>query len=80
VAELGIPKLRRECLHHVIVLNERHLHRILSAYLTYFHQARAHLSLGRNAPAPRAVEPAAHGCVVSELMVGGLQHCYRRVA
>jgi transposase InsO family protein len=78
--ERFIGSLRRECLDHVIVLNERHLHRIVSAYLTYYHQARAHLSLGRNAPVPRAVEPAANGGVVSVPMVGGLHHRYRRVA
>jgi transposase InsO family protein len=74
-----IGSLRRECLNHVIVLNERHLHRIVSEYLTYYHRARTHLSLGRNAPVPRAVEPAT-GRVVSEPMVGGLHRRYRRVA
>ncbi len=75
---IGSP--RRECLDHVIVLNERHLHRIVSEYLRHYHRARAPLSLGRNAPLPRDVEPAANGRVVSEPMVGGLHHCYRRAA
>lgn len=33
------------CLGHVIVLNERHLRRILSAYFAYYHRSRTHLSL-----------------------------------
>jgi putative transposase len=75
-----IGSLRRECLDHVIILNERHLHRIMSDYLDYYHRVRPHLSLDRNAPVPRMVEPVAAGKVVSEPMVGGLHHRYRRVA
>jgi transposase InsO family protein len=77
--ERFIGSLRRECLDHVIVLNERHLHRIVSAYLAYYHQVRPHLSLARNAPVPREVEPLGTGPVVCEPMVGGLHHRYRRV-
>jgi transposase InsO family protein len=69
--ERFIGSLRRECLNHVIVLNERHLRRIVSAYLAYYHQARPHLSLDCNAPVPRQVESRAQGRVVSEPMVGG---------
>jgi transposase InsO family protein len=75
-----IGSLRRECLDHVVVLNERHLHRIVCAYLDYYHRARPHLSLQRNAPVPREVEPPALGPAVSQPMVGGLHHLYRRVA
>jgi transposase InsO family protein len=78
--ERFIGLLRRECLNRVIVLNERHLRRIVSDYLTFYHQARPHLSLQRNAPVPRAVESAGMGPVVGEPMVGGLHHRYRRVA
>jgi transposase InsO family protein len=78
--ERFIGSLRRECLNHVIVLNARHLQRIVANYLAYYHQARPHLSLERNAPAPREVEPPARGPVVGEPMVGGLHHRYRRVA
>ena len=75
-----IGSLRRECLDHLIVLNEGHLHCIVSQYLAYYHQARAHLSLDRNAPIPRKVEPVGTGRVLSEPMVGGLHHRYGRVA
>jgi transposase InsO family protein len=77
-AERMIGSLRRECLDHVIVLNERHLRYFLSAYLDYYHQARPHMGLGRNSPEPRAVEPPERGRVVAESMVGGLHHRYRR--
>ena len=45
-----IGSIRRECLNHVIVLNETHVRRILASYFTYYHESRAHLSLERNAP------------------------------
>jgi hypothetical protein len=45
-----IGTLRRECLDHIVVLNETHLRRLLREYLTYYHRARTHLSLAKDAP------------------------------
>ncbi len=75
-----IGSIRRDCLDHVIVLNEGHLRRILTDYFHYYHHARAHLSLDRNSPVPREVEPPERGKVSSIPMVGGLHHRYRRAA
>ncbi|MGA3318584.1 MAG: hypothetical protein ABSC64_19375, partial [Candidatus Korobacteraceae bacterium] len=50
-----IGSIRRECLDHVVVLNERHLRRLLKKYLTYYHGSRTHLALKKDAPEPRAV-------------------------
>ena len=78
--ERVIGSIRRECLDHMIVLNERHLHRILTGYFDYYHKSRAHLSLDRNSPTPREVEPPSQGKVVSIPVVGGLHHRYTRRA
>jgi hypothetical protein len=75
-----IGSIRRECLDHLIVLNERYLHRILTAYFDYYHDSRPHLSLDRNLPTPREVEPLSQGEVTSIAMVGGLHHRYSRAA
>ena len=75
-----IGSIRRECLCHVIVLNEQHLKRILSSYLEYYHEDRAHPSLDRNAPFPREIELPERGRVISIARVGGLHHRYRRAA
>jgi putative transposase len=75
-----IGTFRRELLDQVIVVNERHLRRLLLSYLEYYHQARPHMSLDHNAPEPRAVEGPERGRVVAEPMVGGLHHRYRRCA
>ena len=78
--ERVVGSIRRECLDHVIVLNEEHLLRILESYFAYYHDARTHLSLERNAPNPREVEPRSRGKVVAIPQVGGLHHRYTRAA
>jgi hypothetical protein len=75
-----IGSIRRECLDHLIVPTEDHLRRILSSYFEYYHQARTHLSLGRNSPIPRPVCPPAQGTVVVNAYLGGLHHSYTRAA
>ena len=59
--ERVIGSIRRECLDHVIVLNEAHLHRILTEYFQYYHNSRPHLSLDRNSPTPRCSRTAVRG-------------------
>jgi transposase InsO family protein len=78
--ERVIGAIRRDCLDHVIVLNEAHLKRILSDYFGYYQRCRPHLSLDRNSPNPRAVEPPSQGNVIAIPMVGGLHHRYARRA
>ncbi len=75
-----IGSIRRECLDHMIVFNEAHLLRILTDYFSYYHEARTHLSLDRNAPRPRKIEPPEQGKVVAIAQVGGLHHRYTRAA
>ena len=75
-----IGSTRRECLDHVIILNEAHLHRILTSYFEYYHKSRPHMSLERNSPIPRKIERREQGHVVSIPKVGGLHHRYRRAA
>jgi transposase InsO family protein len=75
-----IGSIRRECLDRVIVLNERHLLRVLASYFAYYHLCRPHLALDRNAPVPRDVELPDRGRVVALPHVGGLHHHYARCA
>jgi hypothetical protein len=80
-AERLIGSIRRECLDHVIVLNERHLRRLLARYTAYYHEARTHLSLDKDAPTPRQAQTSADGaCIVAFPEVGGLHHRYERCA
>jgi putative transposase len=75
-----IGTLRRECLDHVVVLNEAHLRRLLRDYLLYYHSARTHLSLNKDSPERRAMERLDQGRIVETPMVGGLHHRYSRLA
>ena len=54
-AERLIGTLRSECLDQMVIFSEAHLRRILSAYATYYNQARTHLALQKDAP---CIEPS----------------------
>jgi putative transposase len=75
-----IGSIRRECLDHIIVFNETHLRCILKQYFRYYLGSRTHLSLKKDAPEPRAVQPPGSGRVVGIQEVGGLHHHYERRA
>src|SRR5262249_53227367 len=72
--------IRRECLDHVIVLSESHLRHILKSYFEYYHKSRTHLSLAKDAPEPRTMQPPELGDVIEIAEVGGLHHRYERRA
>src|SRR5262249_52034410 len=55
--ERVIGTIRRECLDHVIVFNEAFLYRHVKSFLAYYHASRTHLSLAKDPPQPRSVQP-----------------------
>jgi putative transposase len=73
-----IGSIRRDCLDHLIVLDESSLRRILRRYFDYYHKSRTHLSLDKDAPVPRPVHLA--GRIVAIPQLGGLHHRYERRA
>jgi len=77
-AERLIGSIRRECLDHVVVLSERHLRRVLAAYIAYYHESRTHLGLEKDTPNRRSVQPPSAGGIVTIPEVGGLHHRYER--
>jgi transposase InsO family protein len=78
--ERVIGTIRRECLDHVIVLNEASLRRHVRSFLAYYHETRTHLSLDKDTPANRSVQPPGSGRVIALPQVGGLHHRYERWA
>jgi hypothetical protein len=70
--------IRRECLDHVIIFSGRHLRRVLSSYFRYYHDARTHLSLGKECPRPRQIQLPSAGSIIAFPEVGGLHHRYER--
>jgi hypothetical protein len=79
-AERVIGSIRRECLDHVIVVDENGLRRVLTAYLAYYHDSRTHLALDKDSPHPRSVSSPAVGPIAAIPHVGGLHHRYDRRA
>lgn len=75
-----IGSIRRECLDHVLIFNERGLRRILKLYFDYYERSRTHLSLAKDAPIHRPIQPPALGKVIALPHVGGLHHRYERRA
>jgi transposase InsO family protein len=78
IAERFVGSCRRDLLDHVIVLNDRHLKRLVTEYIRYYHYDRTHLGLAKQTPVDRI---AATGTQLSEKVIstarlGGLHHRY----
>ena len=63
-----------------MVIDERHLMRILSGYVNYYNRTRTHLSLAKDAPERRSVQAPSQDRLVEVPRVGGLHHEYLRTA
>ena len=68
----------RECLDHIIVLNEQHLRSVLTDFVRYYNRERPHRTLGLQTPEPRP-RPTA-GPIRSRPVLNGLYHVYERAA
>jgi transposase InsO family protein len=82
IRERFLGSLRRECLDHVIILNERHLWRVLRAYFDSFNGARPHQGIEQQRPDCVAARGAAQGTghIMAVPVLGGLHHDYQRAA
>jgi putative transposase len=78
VAERVIGTLRRECLDHVVILNESHLRAVLAEFVRYYNRERPHRTLGLEAPQPVPRSPT--GTICARPVLGGLHHSYERAA
>jgi len=78
VAERWVGNCRRDLLDHVIVLNERHLKRLMKEYVRYYHPDRTHLALAKGTPAGReaANNSGVGGRIMAMPRLGGLHHRY----
>ena len=79
VAERWVGSCRRDLLDHVMVLNERHLRRLMAAdYVRYYHEDRTHLGLAKDTPPgrPTAICRPSTSTIRSASRLGGLHHRY----
>jgi transposase InsO family protein len=83
ICERFLRSVRRECLDHFFVLSQRHLSRILKAYVAYFNQERPHQGLAQQIPIPTPQSsPGSDQSPSIQVLpvLGGLHHMYRRAA
>jgi putative transposase len=78
VAERLVGTLRRECLDHVLVVNERHLRAILTEFVRFYNQERPHRTLRLETPEP--IVHSTTGAIRASPVLGGLHHVYERTA
>jgi transposase InsO family protein len=76
--ERVIGTLRRECLDHLIVLNEQHLRSVLAEFVDYYNAERPHHTLRLQTPEPR-LRPTT-GPIRARPVLNGLHHVYERAA
>ena len=65
-------------MNHVIILNEPHLQQVLKTYAKYYHEARTHVSVDKQSPLQRSINPPEQGKGLAIPHMGGLHHEYRR--
>ena len=80
IAERVIGTLRRECLDHLIPLDERHLRTVLAEYIDYYNTERPHRTLRLETPLPTTRSPTGAGAVTGRPVLGGLHHSYAHAA
>ncbi len=80
IAERVIGTLRRECLDHIIAVNERHLRRLLYEYVEHYNAMRPHRSLALDSPEGKPVQRTPSQRAVGKPVLGGLHHEYRWAA
>ena len=78
IAERVIGTLRRECLDHVVVVDEQHLRSVLAEFVRYYNQERPHRTLGLHTPHLKVRSTT--GVVRSRPVLNGLHHVYERAA
>ena len=75
VAERWIRSVREECLDKVLILGDRHLHRVLTAYVGYYNQARPHQGIEQRCPI-RLKRSGRDGLVERRAILGSVLHAY----
>jgi transposase InsO family protein len=79
-AERWVRSVREECLDRVLILNERHLRRVLTTYVGYYNHARPHQGIGQRCPMPLVTSAARDGPIERRNILGGVLHDYYRRA
>ena len=80
IAERFVRTVRAECLDWLLILNRRHLERLLRVYVDHYNTQRPHRALKLQPPEPEPESQSAAGEVRRRDRLGGLIHEYYRAA
>jgi len=72
-----IGSIRQDCLDHLVIVDEHHLHKLLRDYATYYNRPRTHSSLSKDTPLGKPVQ--SHGELCRLPSFGGLHHSFVRM-
>ncbi|HEY2946881.1 MAG TPA: integrase core domain-containing protein [Micromonosporaceae bacterium] len=78
IAERLVGTLRRECLDHLVIVNEAHLRAVLTEVVRFYNRERPHRTLRLETPVP--VARSATGAIRARPVLGGRHHAYERAA
>jgi putative transposase len=80
LAERVVRTVRTECLDWLLILNRRHLERVLRVYLDHYNTQRPHRALELQPPEPRPEARTTVGEIRRRDRLGGLIHEYHRAS
>jgi putative transposase len=82
ICERFMGSVRRECLDHMLIMEERHLYRVVKEYVAFFNQARPHQGINQRIPWGTTSEGREErkGKIIAFPVLSGLHHDYRRAA
>ena len=75
-AERWVRAVRAECLDQLLILNQRHLRRVLTEYIDYYNGSRPYQGIAQHTPIPRLC--VREGVIHCHEVFGGLLHDYHR--
>jgi putative transposase len=80
ICERFMGSLRRECLDHVLIHDDKHLERVARGYTAYFNQERPHQGIDQRISDHYELptSKSTSGRITSKAILGGLHHSYSR--
>ena len=80
ICERFMGSLRRECMDHILIHDDKHLRRVVTEYTAYFNQERPHQGIGQRIPNQYDLTRSkpTRGQIISKAILGGLHHSYAR--
>ncbi len=75
-AERWVRTIREECLDNILILNRKHLHRVLIEYTEFYNASRPHQGIAQQTPIPYPA--SSHGVIRKRKILGGIINDYFR--